>query len=284
MDDLAYPLSLQSQQVRAGQRARGEVRASFERTCARTGLSRLYQTGGLRLAIPNAGNRADGVIVNTGGGMAGGDTARLDFLFGEGAEVTLTTQSAEKIYRGEGETASVNASIQCAAATRLEWLPQETILFDGADLARRLEIDLAESATLLLVEAFTFGRIAYGEDRIAARLRDSWRIRRAGRLAFAEELRLGDSAKALNRPAIGAGARAMASLLIVAPDPPASLATLRAAFEPCGAASETLEWGASLVGGIVVARAVSSSPSVLRTAIVSVLAALRGRSAPRVWS
>jgi urease accessory protein len=284
MDDPANPLSRQSQQHSTRQRARGEVRAAFERTGARTGLSRLYQTGGLRLAIPNAGARAEAVIVNTGGGMAGDDAARLDFTLGEGAQVTLTTQSAEKVYRGGGDTASVNASIQCAAATRLEWLPQETILFDGADLARRLEIDLAEDSVLLAVEAFTFGRTAFGEDRIDARLHDSWRIRRAGRLVFAEELRIDDTASLLERSAIGAGARAIASLLIVAPDPSASLAPLRAAFEASSDAGRTLEWGASLVGGIVVARAVSPSPSVLRAAIVDVLATMRGRSAPRVWS
>jgi urease accessory protein len=284
MDYAAYPLSRQSQELSGRQRARGEVRASFERTGARTGISRLYQTGGLRLAIPNAGNRAEGVIVNTGGGMAGGDEARLNFSLGEGAEVTLTTQSAEKIYRGEGQTALVNASIQCAASARLEWLPQEAILFEGASLTRRLTIDVADSGALLMVEAFTFGRTAFGEDRIDASLRDSWRIRRAGRLVFAEELRLADTANLLRRPAIAAGARAMASLLVLAPDPSASLATLRAAFETSGAAGEALEWGASLVGGIVVARALSPSPSVLRAAIVAVLAMLRGRSAPRVWS
>ena len=280
MDSSAYPVPSDSQGLAGRQRARGEVRAEFAAANGGAALARLYQTGGLRLATPHADGGAEAVLINTGGGMAGGDEARLDFSLGPNAQVMLTTQSAEKIYRGDGETARVRADIRLAAAARLEWLPQETILFEGARLARRLEIDMAEDAALLLVEAFTFGRTAFGEDRIDASLRDSWRVRRAGKLIFAEQLRLDHSAALLARPAIGGGARAMASLLIIAADPPASLAALRAAFDPHGPA---VEWGASLVEGTVVARALSPSPSHLRAAIVGVLAALRGRAAPRVW-
>ena len=281
MDNPAYLVPGQAQAPPAPQRARGEVRAEFASSGKRTALARLYQTGGLRLAIPNAAGACEGVIVNTGGGMAGGDQARLEFALGAGSKVMLTTQSAEKIYRGDDGAAEVSARVSLGAAARLEWLPQETILFEGARLTRRLEIDLAPDASLLLVEAFTFGRTAFGEDRIDASLRDSWRVRQSGKLVFAEELRLEGSAALLPKPAIGAGARAMASLLIVAADPADSLASLRAALGPCDAA---VEWGASLVGGIVVARALSPSPALLRAAIVGVLSILRGQAAPRVWS
>ena len=180
MDNPAYLVPGQAQAPPAPQRARGEVRAEFASSGKRTALARLYQTGGLRLAIPNAAGACEGVIVNTGGGMAGGDQARLEFALGAGSKVMLTTQSAEKIYRGDDGAAEVSARVSFGAAARLEWLPQETILFEGARLTRRLEIDLAPDASLLLVEAFTFGRTAFGEDRIDASLRDSWRVRRAG--------------------------------------------------------------------------------------------------------
>jgi len=266
------------------QRALGEVRARFERHGERSRLARLYQTGGLRLATPNAAGAAEGVLINTGGGMAGGDEARLDFSVRAGAEVVLTTQSAEKIYRGETGAAHWRASIALDASARLEWLPQETILFEGAKLARRLNIDMAQSAALLLAEVFTFGRTAFGEDRIEASSRDSWRVRRAGKLVFAEELRLDGAAVLLPRPAIAGGARALASLLVIDADPASCLARLRAAFEAAGADGAAVEWGASRVNETVVARALSPSPSHLRATIVSVLARLRGRAAPRVWS
>ena len=281
MDDPAYPVRLDSQGLAGRQRAQGEVRAEFTAAGGRTAVARLRQSGGLRLALPRSGAVAEAVFINTGGGMAGGDEARLDLTLGAGAQALATTQSAEKIYRGDEGDALVCASLRLGAAARLEWLPQETILFDGARLTRRLAIDMARDASLLFVEAVTFGRTAFGEDRIDAALRESWRVRREGRLIFAEELRLAGSAALLQRPALGGGARAMASLLLAASDPPAALDSMRAAFDPHGGA---VEWGASMVEGIVVARALSHSPAHLRAAIVGVLLALRGRGAPRVWS
>jgi urease accessory protein len=266
------------------QRARGEIRAEFTRAGSRTKLARLYQAGGLRLATPRAAVCAEGVMINTGGGMAGGDEAQFDFALGAGAHVVLTTQSAEKIYRGDDGAAFVRASIRLAPSARLEWLPQETILFEGARLSRRLEIDMAAGASLLLVEAFTFGRTAFGEDRIDASVRDSWRVRRGGSLVFADEMRLEGTAALLPRAAVASGARAIASILIADANPAASLEALRAAFSGLGDSGDAPEWGASQIEAIVIARALSPSPSRLRAAIVSVLHALRGRAAPRVWS
>ena len=280
MDQSAYPLSEDSQGVGARQRARGEVRATFAAASGRTSLARLRQSGGLRLALPRAGAIAEAVLINTGGGMAGGDAAELEFALGAGAQALVTTQSAEKIYRGDDGAAHLSTRLSLGAAARLEWLPQETILFDGARLARQLAIELASDASLLFVEALTFGRTAFGEDRIDASLRESWRVRRAGKLIFAEEMRLDGAAALLPRPALGGGARAMATLLMAAPDPPAALEALRAALASPGG---EVEWGASLVGGIVVARALSPSPAHLRAAIVSALRTLRGRATPRVW-
>jgi len=281
MDQPAYPLSEDSQGVGARQRARGVVRATFALTARRTTLAQLRQSGGLRLALPRSGAVAEAVLINTGGGMAGGDAAELDFALEPGAQALVTTQSAEKIYRGDDGAAHLSAHLSLGPAARLEWLPQETILFDGAKLTRRLVIDLAGDSSLLFVEAVTFGRTAFGEDRIEAALRESWRLRRAGKLIFAEEMRLDAAAALLPRPALGGGARAMATLLMAAPDPPAALEAARAAFGP---AVEAIEWGASLVEGIVIARALSPSPALLRAAIVGALAVLRGRAAPRVWS
>jgi urease accessory protein len=218
--------------------------------------------------------------------MAGGDRAKTTIDLQAGADVLFTTQSAEKIYRSDGETAQADLRVAVGSGARLEWLPQETILFGGAKLSRRLEIDLAAGASLLLVEAVTFGRIAMGEDKPDAALRDRWRIRREGRLAFAEELRLEHAGAALDRPAVGQGGRAIASLLIVAPDAQARLDVLRAAIEAAIQANgDALEGGATaLDSGFVLARLISPSPARLRVAVGDVMMALRGRAAPRVWS
>jgi urease accessory protein len=266
-------------------RARGEARAIFAQAGAGAEPVRVFETGGLRLRFPRASGNCEAVLINTGGGMAGGDRADVAITLEAGAQVLFTTQSAEKVYRSGGETAKVAARVAIGAGARLEWLPQETILFEGARFARRLAIDLAADARLLLVEAVTFGRIAMGEHSIDATIRDSWRIRRAGRLVFAEELRLDHAAAILDRPAVGRGARAIASILIAAPDAQAQLDHMRIALDQAFQhGEERLEGGATAFDGLALARLASPSPTRLRAAVVAVMMALRGRAAPRVWS
>ena len=265
-------------------RARGEARASFARVGARTGPARVFETGGLRLRFPHTAGGCEAVLINTGGGMAGGDHAKTGIALGAGAEVLFTTQSAEKIYRSDSGASEVETHVAVGAGARLEWLPQETILFQGARFTRRLAIDLATDASLFLVEAVTFGRIAMGEHSIDATIHDSWRIRRGGRLVFAEELRLDHASAALDQPAVGRGARAIASILIAAPDAQARLDKIRAALDEAREADdEPLEAGATAFDGLALARLVSPSPARLRATLVTVMMALRGRAAPRVW-
>ena len=248
----------------------------------RTAPARAFETGGLRLRFPKASAGCEAVLINTGGGMAGGDHAKIEIALEPGAEALFTTQSAEKIYRSDGATSEVEARATLGAGARLEWLPQETILFQGARFARRLEVELAPDSSLLLVEAITFGRIAMGERDIDASLHDSWRIRRAGRLVFAEEVRLDHAAATLDRIAVGRGARAIASILIAA-----SIWCTQLTYPrydgACQSGGEPLEAGATAFDGLVLARLAAPSPLRLRTAIVAVMMTLRGRPAPRVW-
>jgi urease accessory protein len=275
----------QTQASSARLRARGDARASFARVGERTEPARAFETGGLRLRFPRAIAGCEAVLINTGGGMAGGDRAAIQFVVGAGAEVLFTTQSAEKIYRSEGETSQIEARVEIGPAARLEWLPQETILFEGARFSRRLEVELAADASLFLVEAIIFGRIAMGEHNIDAYLRDSWRIRREGRLLFAEELRLDHAGAVLDRLAVGGGARAIATILFMAPGAQAHLDNIRATLDSvCDPGEARLEAGATALDGLVLARLASPSPARLRDALVEVMMALRGRAAPRVWS
>ena len=267
------------------QRARGEARVRFARAGARSAPERAFETGGLRLRFPRSDAECEAVLVNTGGGMAGGDRAKIAVAVGVNARALVTTQSAEKIYRCEGEPARVETRLLVEPGGSLVWAPQETLLFEKASLTRRLDAELAADASLLIVEAAVFGRLASGETDVAAELRDRWRIRRAGRLVFAEALRLADAAAALDRPAVGAGARAIATILCVAPDAEAQAPNLRAALESVAAEpGEPLDFGASGFDGMAVARVVSPSPSRLRVALIAAMLALRGREAPRVWA
>jgi urease accessory protein len=266
-------------------RARGEARAVFAKVGARTEPARVFETGGLRLRFPRASHASEAVLINTGGGMAGGDRADVQIGLEAGAQVLFTTQSAEKIYRTENDTAEVDARIVLGEGAKLEWLPQETILFHNARFVRRLAIDLAGDASLLLVEAVTFGRIAMGERDIDASIHDSWRVRRQGRLVFAEELRLDHAAAALDRIGVGRGARAIATILIAAPDPQAQLERLRTTLGEAQQGDDApLEGGATAFEGLALARLISPSPARLRAALVAVMVALRGRAAPRVWT
>lgn len=260
-------------------RARGEIRADFVRHADCTQAGSLYETGGLRLRFPNGGEACEGVIVNTAGGIAGGDGATYDFHLASGADLTLTSAAAEKVYRAQDAPADICVSLRLDASTRLEWLPQETILFDGARLVRRLDVDLEDTSRLTMLETVVFGRMAMGELHVEGSFRDRWRIRRCRRLLFAEDMRIeGDITGMLDRPAIGARARASAILVHVAPDAEQQIDTIRQSLAdaPC-------DWGASAWNGMAVVRLLSPSPEHLRAGIVRLLLAVRGRDLPRVW-
>jgi urease accessory protein len=264
----------------ARQRAQAEARGSFVRVGDRTEPERLFETGGLRWRFPRSSSPCEAAIVNTGGGVAGGDSYRVSLKLGEGAEVEATTPSAERIYRSDGPPAAVSTRLALAPRARLFWLPQETLMFEGAGLERRLEVEMSGEAALVIVETLVFGRLAMGESRIDASLRDSWRVRRDGRLVFADETRLKHAGAALERKAVGAGARAVSTIVAAAPKIDARLPDLRAALE---GESGGVEAGASAFDGLIVARLVSASPRRLRAALIASIVALGGRR-PRLWA
>jgi urease accessory protein len=264
---------------RCRQRADAEARASFARVGERTAPQRIFETGGLRWRFPRSSSPCEAAIVNTGGGVAGGDSYRLGLELSEGAEVEATTPSAEKVYRSDGAPALIATRLVLAPRARLFWLPQETLMFEGAVLERRLEAHIADEAVLIVAESIVLGRLAMGESRIDASLKDSWRFRRNGKLMFADETRLTHAGAALDRPAVGAGARALSTIVAAAPNVEARLPDLRAAHE---AAGDGVEAGASAFDGIIVARLLSASPDRLRAALIASIVALGGRK-PRLW-
>ena len=154
------------------QRARAEARGSFARVGARTEPHRLFETGGLRWRFPRSSNPCEAAIVNTGGGVAGGDSYVLSLTLSEGAEVEATTPSAERIYRSDGPAASIATRLTLASGARLFWLPQETLHVRRARLERRLEVEAAGEAEFIIAETLVFGRLAMGESRIDASVKE----------------------------------------------------------------------------------------------------------------
>ncbi len=270
----------------ASARARGEIRAHFACIDGRTHLMRAYEGGGWRLRHPKTPNGLEVVTVNTGGGILGGDQTRLSFDLGPQADVTLTSQAAEKIYRADCEASEISLNLTLASKARLSWLPQEMILFNGANLVRNVDIAMAQNAELTLVESTIFGRHAMGEEITRGVMRDNWRIKRADKLIFADTLHLegGMQSKIVNhlkRSAIGKGARASALILQISPNAAAQVDTLRALLDTH--THDTFEWGVSAWNGMLVLRMLAISPERLRLAIVASLIHLRGQDMPRVW-
>jgi urease accessory protein len=263
-------------------RTEGSARLGFSHRGERTHLDVLHQAGAARVRFPKPGAGAppEAVLLNMAGGLTGGDRMSLDVTLGTGAEATLTTAAAEKIYRARDGDAVIGVTLTLGAGASLAWLPQATILFDGSRLYRRTEVQLAPDARFLGVELLIFGRQAMGEDVHLGACRDAWRIRRGGALVFADTFRVeGAIAAALDRPATLAGARAAAMLIYVATDAASRLEAVRALLENAESVS-----GASTWNGLLVVRAFARDGRTLQRDIGLLAQALSGRPLPRVWS
>jgi urease accessory protein len=264
------------------QRAQG--RADLVLAAAQEGgrLRTLFHAAPLRWLFPEVdpGDPKLGALVNVAGGLAGGDRIASTLTLEAGARFTATTPAAEKIYRSLGEETDITCELRLDAEACCEWLPQETILFDGARLSRRLDISLAPGARLLAAEALVFGRAAHGERMRRGRVLDRWRIRQGERLVWADALRLDDPpAAAIDSRFAMAGAGALATLLLAGPG----------ASDQRERARELANGGASLVAPeLLVARWLGEAGEV-RAALGAAVAALRQSAfghpprLPRLW-
>jgi len=263
----------------AANRAQGAVKFAVRLRDGVTRRGDLHESGSLRVRFPSPeAEGLSGVFVNTAGGIAGGDRFEIDITAGEGARLTLTTAAAEKVYRASGPAAQLNIALKAEAGSHLAWLPQETILFDRARISRRIDIELAENASLLLCEIVVFGRAAMGERMLHGEFVDRWRMRRGGRLVFAETIRLdGDIGGKLARPAIANGGVAIGTALIV-PGDEALVDRIRQAAESFGG-----EVGISAWNGFAMARFCAQDAARLRADMMSVLGSASGLALPRLW-
>jgi urease accessory protein len=264
----------------APQRARGRLHLSSKRRAALSVIDGLHQAGSMRLMFPRGpGPELRAVMINCAGGMTGGDRFELAAEAGPGTVLSLTTQTAERVYRSPDRTvARMSSVLEVGDAATLHWLPQETILFDRSRLERRLEVNLAPDATFLMIEPLIFGRHAMGEVLQEGALKDSLRIRRDGSLIHADATRLdGAIADMLGRTAIAGGAHAVANLVLAGPGAEAHLDSARDLIGPLG--------GASLKApDLLVARLIAPDAKALRAVAMPLLAALSGADIPRTWT
>jgi urease accessory protein len=266
--------------VPASVRGDSEIRAQFTRVDDDTKLSNCFERGSLRIRLPRRTGATEAVLVNTGGGITGGDSVNIALALGAGAHVVATSQAAEKIYKTDGPPARIDVSLRLEAGCRLDWLPQETILFDGASALRWMSIDMSGAASLTLLEILVLGRVASGERIVSGSWHDRWRVRRDGRLVLAEEIRMnGAIADIVDRPAIGDGARCVATLIHVDGRAEARIGGVRERLAAARSVAAVSAWD-----GMLAARFASSEPGAVRADAVAVATGLTGAPMPRVWA
>jgi len=249
---------------------------------AKATIGRLFQEGAAKMRF--GADQADGglttALINTAGGLTGGDRFEWRVELDDEAKCTVVTQACEKVYRAEDDAAVVSVALKLGRGARLDWLPQETILFDGATLDRTFDIRVADAARLLAVEAVLLGRRAMGEHTPFVHLRDRWRVWKGEDLIFADEVRLdptlGSGAALLN------GAGAYVSVLYVGDDYADRTLIVRDLIQAGGA---HVQGGASAFEGKLFCRMLARDGLALRRVLIPVLQALRdGEPLPRLWT
>ncbi|WP_236951404.1 urease accessory protein UreD [Ketogulonicigenium robustum] len=261
-------------------RSEGQLVITAKYDGGRARLGDLRQQGSFRALFPH-GARDDvlAIMLNTSGGITGGDRFDTTAIADAGAALTLSTQAAERAYRIAGdEPGSVTVQLRAAENAVLHWLPQETILFDGAGLHRTLDIDMHPTARVVMCEPLILGRRAMGERVGTARLHDRWSVRRGGTLVFLDALHLdGPVQDMADQIGVADGAGAMAQVMLAAPDADAELLRIRALLPPTA--------GASLVrDGLLFIRILAEDGFTLRRSLIPILEILTRAPLPRTWS
>jgi urease accessory protein len=284
-----------SPEVRAGnpsdkdlQRAEGVGRIVVSSSENQTRIVDIFQRSPIRIMFPRVddGTLKEAVLVNTAGGIAGGDRIEFSVTALASASIAVSSQAAEKVYRALSEPARIATRLQACEAAKLAWLPQETIVFNSARLSRKTEIDLSSGAELLALEWLVLGRVARGEEMAGGHIADSWCVKLDRRLIWADSFRITDEIfPHLRRKALLSNCNAIATLIYFGP----CLET-RVEFVHDIAPSLGCHCAATSVGGLVIVRFAAQVPSDLRLALHSFLQQFSRELAPgpfrvpKMWS
>ena len=262
------------------QRARGLLNISTQKAYqTNTRLKKLRQEGSYRASFPrHSKGNIETVIINTAGGVTSGDKFTTTITAHENSQISITTQAAERIYHARDTlVGEIQTSLCLQKNAQLYWLPQETILFDGARLKRRLDVDLHSSAKFLMVEPLVFGREASGEKLLSGMLDDRVSISSNGQPIYIDRIKLKDNiTDQLMRPALANNSHAVVSIVLVKPNAKLLLEPVRALLPQ--------KAGASLLNdNILVVRMLAQDSYEMRTATFPILTLLTHNTVPKNW-
>jgi len=269
-------------------RSVGRVEIGFQREDDDTVLKHLFQSGCGRVRFPTVdhAHMPEAVLINTAGGLTGGDVMTYKITAGPGAELTVTGQAAEKIYKSIGPEVEIGAEIFVENEAYLEWMPQETILFEKGRLRRLNKIHLAKGAKLLALEATILGRRAHGETLSDATITDGWKIWKEGKLVWFDQFRLNGNLDQLSaRRGLLDGATSFATIVLALPDIAGYVEIAREMAETC----ESTIGVTSFDGELMIVRFLDKDAYSLRISLVKMINRLRHELAgadvpmPAVW-
>jgi urease accessory protein len=251
------------------QRANGSGRIVVSSSEGKTRIVDVFQRSPIRIMFPrtDGGAAKEAVLINTAGGIAGGDRLECDVTALADSSIAVTSQAAEKVYRALNEPARIATKLKACEAAKLAWLPQETIVFNRARLNRETEIELSSRAELLALEWLVLGRAAYGEEVLAGHITDSWRVKKDGRLVWADSFRITDEIfPHLHRKALLSNSKAVGTLIYFGPYPDRRIEFLRDI-----APSLECNCAATSVGGLIIVRFAAKVSSDLKLALLRFL-------------
>ncbi len=271
------------------QRTSGTGRLSTLYTDKQTRIGRLFQEGAAKLRLPRqakAGMPLEAVMINTAGGLTGGDLLKWEMACASGGTLTLTTQACEKIYKSAGGEARVEVSLQVGENASLFWMPQETILFDQGRLQSQIDMQFIRGGNLLIAEAYMIGRKARGERVDIGHLEDRWRIFYEGNLVHREDLLLtGAINENISRKAVLSDNVAYATVLLLGDNVQDRLSALRDFQENSSHCVLGLSSWQLAGTGKILARIVASDGYELRKRLVPLMERLAGKvKVPKIWS
>jgi urease accessory protein len=270
----------------------GIAEIAFDERDSVTRLAHLYQRDPLRVLFPTpaATEPPLAVLVTTSGGLVAGDRLDISVRLATRATAQITTSAAEKVYRSTGRTTKVFQALSIGRDAALEFLPQETILFDRARLERKTVVDLEPGAVFLGGEIVIFGRRARDERFVHGFFREVWEMRRDGRIVWGDALHLEeDVGRVIDDPACFDGAAAFATMILAPPegDDRGFIEPARATL--CAGATPALRAGVTAVAGFVIARWLGADPAPLRRAYADLACHFRSAALglparlPRLW-
>jgi urease accessory protein len=228
----------------------------------------------------------EAVVVNTGGGIAGGDRLEFAVTVLPKASIVVTSQAAERVYRALNEPAQIETRLKICKAAKLAWLPQETIVFNGGRVRRNTEIEIADGAELLALEWLVLGRSAHGEEMVGGEITDGWQVRLDGRLIWADRFRATDDVfPRLRNRALLADFKAIGTLIFFGPDAGARVQFLRDLAPQLQCHCFT-----TAVSGLVIARLAARAAAELKAGLREILLQFEGTRVqgpfrlPKMWS